>query len=31
MPGEIDDGWAKLLESLVDFPYEKFGIKESKM
>ena len=26
MPGEIDDGWAKLLESLVDFPYEAFGI-----
>lgn len=26
MPGEIDDGWAKLLESLVDFPYERFGI-----
>jgi pseudouridine-5'-monophosphatase len=26
MPGEIDDGWAKLLESLVDFPYETFGI-----
>lgn len=28
MPGEIDDGWAKLLQSLVDFPYESFGIAE---
>ncbi|KAH7414341.1 HAD-like domain-containing protein [Phaeosphaeria sp. MPI-PUGE-AT-0046c] len=28
MPGEIDDGWAKLLESLVDFPYERFGLTE---
>lgn len=28
MPGEIDDGWARLLESLVDFPYGKFGIGE---
>jgi len=26
VPGEIDDGWAKLLGSLVDFPYEAFGI-----
>jgi pseudouridine-5'-monophosphatase len=26
LPGEIDDGWAKLLGSLVDFPYETFGI-----
>lgn len=26
MPGEIDDGWAKLLKSLEDFPYETFGI-----
>ncbi|KAK3398442.1 HAD-like domain-containing protein [Sordaria brevicollis] len=26
-PGEIDDGWAVYLPSLVDFPYEKFGIK----
>lgn len=25
-PGEIDDGWAEYLPSLVDFPYEKFGI-----
>ncbi|KAF2723881.1 HAD-like protein [Polychaeton citri CBS 116435] len=23
-PGEIDDGWAVLLESLVDFPYKSF-------
>jgi pseudouridine-5'-monophosphatase len=28
MPGEIDDGWARLLESLVGFPYETFGIAE---
>ncbi|KAF2657544.1 HAD-like protein [Lophiostoma macrostomum CBS 122681] len=27
MPGEIDDGWGRLLESLVDFPYEFYGIK----
>ncbi|KAH8731224.1 HAD-like domain-containing protein [Phaeosphaeriaceae sp. PMI808] len=26
MPGEIGDGWARLLNSLVDFPYESFGI-----
>lgn len=26
MPGEVDDGWGTLLESLVGFPYEKFGI-----
>lgn len=26
-PGEIDDGWAELLESLEDFPYERYGIK----
>ncbi|KAJ2904485.1 Pseudouridine-5'-phosphatase [Zalerion maritima] len=24
--GEQDDGWADYMESLVDFPYEKFGI-----
>jgi len=24
--GELDDGWADHLESLVDFPYEKYGI-----
>ncbi|KAF1840703.1 HAD-like protein [Cucurbitaria berberidis CBS 394.84] len=28
MPGEIDDGWARLLKSLVDFPYESFGIQK---
>jgi pseudouridine-5'-monophosphatase len=28
VPGEIDDGWARLLKSLVDFPYESFGIVE---
>jgi pseudouridine-5'-monophosphatase len=27
MPGEIDDGWAELLATLEDFPYERFGIK----
>ncbi|KAK3486205.1 HAD-like protein [Neurospora hispaniola] len=25
-PGEIDDGWADYLPSLIDFPYEKYGI-----
>lgn len=25
-PGEIDDGWAELLESLEGFPYERYGI-----
>ncbi|KAI9801828.1 MAG: hypothetical protein M1825_003201 [Sarcosagium campestre] len=25
-PGEIDDGWADLLDSLEGFPYEKYGI-----
>lgn len=30
MPGEIDDGWAKLLGSLVDFPYKSFGIEDVK-
>jgi pseudouridine-5'-monophosphatase len=24
--GEVDDGWAEYMESLVDFPYEKYGI-----
>ena len=24
--GEIGDGWAVLLKTLEDFPYEKFGI-----
>lgn len=27
LPGEIDDGWATLLDSLVEFPHKKFGIK----
>jgi pseudouridine-5'-monophosphatase len=31
MPGDIDDGWAKLLQSLVDFPYASFGIEEKKV
>jgi pseudouridine-5'-monophosphatase len=26
VPGELDDGWARLLTSLVDFPYESFGM-----
>lgn len=26
-PGEIDDGWAILLKSLEDYPYEKYGIR----
>jgi len=25
-PGDIDDGWAKLLGTLEDFPYQAFGI-----
>ncbi|KAJ4317832.1 hypothetical protein N0V94_004746 [Neodidymelliopsis sp. IMI 364377] len=28
MPGELDDGWARLLNSLVDFPYKSYGMKE---
>lgn len=27
MPGQVDDGWAVLLNSLDDFPYDRFGIK----
>jgi pseudouridine-5'-monophosphatase len=27
LPGDIDDGWAKLLGTLEEFPYEEFGIK----
>lgn len=23
---KIDDGWAELLKTLVDFPYQKYGI-----
>lgn len=26
MPGEMDDGWGRRLESLVGFPYESYGI-----
>ena len=26
-PGEVDDGWAVQLPSLIDFPYARFGIK----
>jgi pseudouridine-5'-monophosphatase len=29
MPGEVDDGWAKLLETLEGFPYEVFGIEKA--
>lgn len=25
-PGEIDDGWAVFVESLEDFPYERYGL-----
>lgn len=25
-PGAIDDGWARVLSSLEDFPYESYGI-----
>jgi pseudouridine-5'-monophosphatase len=25
-PGDIDDGWAELLSTLEDFPYERYGI-----
>lgn len=28
--GEIDDGWAVYLQTLEDFPYEKFGIEVAK-
>ncbi len=30
MPGELNDGWGRLLTSLVDFPYETYGISEKK-
>ena len=30
MPGEIDDGWARLLKSLENFPYESYGMEETK-
>lgn len=26
VPGQINDGWARLLSSLVDFPYESYGL-----
>ncbi|KAI9872854.1 MAG: hypothetical protein M1830_001120 [Pleopsidium flavum] len=29
-PAEIDDGWGELLETLEDFPYERYGIKVNK-
>lgn len=28
-PGELNDGWAELLRTLEDFPYEKYGIQTS--
>lgn len=28
-PGEVDDGWAKFLETLENFPYESFGIEST--
>ncbi|KAF2691344.1 HAD-like protein [Lentithecium fluviatile CBS 122367] len=30
LPGELDDGWAKLLETLEDFPHHEFGIEAPK-
>jgi pseudouridine-5'-monophosphatase len=30
MPGELDDGWARLLKSLEDFPYQSYGLVEAK-
>ncbi|KAH6615015.1 HAD-like domain-containing protein [Boeremia exigua] len=27
MPGEIDDGWARLYDTLENFPYESYGMK----
>lgn len=29
MPGEIDDGWGRRLETLENFPYESYGMKET--
>lgn len=29
-PGSLDDGWAELLLTLVDFPFEKYGIEAEK-
>lgn len=26
-PGELNDGWGQLLQSLESFPYERYGIK----
>ena len=28
-PGEIDDGWARMFNTLEDFPYQDYGIKVS--
>lgn len=28
-PGEVDDGWGRLFETLEDFPYDDYGIKMS--
>jgi pseudouridine-5'-monophosphatase len=30
LPGDIDDGWARLLRSLESFPYESYGIIEKR-
>lgn len=30
MPGKIDDGWARLFNSLANFPYESYGMGEDK-
>ncbi|KAF1923912.1 HAD-like protein [Didymella exigua CBS 183.55] len=31
MPGEIDDGWARHLGSLEDFPYGSYGMEEKRV
>lgn len=31
MPGDIDDGWSRQLKTLEDFPYESYGMEESKL
>ncbi|KAJ9667498.1 hypothetical protein H2201_002367 [Coniosporium apollinis] len=28
-PGQVDDGWARLFETLEDFPYESYGVKRT--
>lgn len=31
MPGEIGDGWGRQLDSLENFPYESYGMQETKL